>query len=378
MRILKALLILGFLVVTGLLLSGWSQKTKIYSRSYGPQSVIRYARPTIRWEVWPDGDSKITQVALVVNGKEVQAIYDSTEKAVLWDAPAPLSGKVEVQAVLTVDNRAQFTKKWNFEIAPAAVDSPPVPNKIQQALLDQISGFRKKLGLSAAQFDPRLLLAADQHANYLQVNALKTHSQTPETPQFLAATPMERVQCFGWVQGIWEALGFDFPVPANGVQTVFDAPYHRTSFMQPGPCVLGIAATAKVVCILGQVTFVESTVVSPADKETDVKVDWGNPEKPDPLRIWADARRPVGYPIVFHRFDSKAKKLLDVRATLTCDGKDVPFFLNSPTNDEFCQTTVILLPRDPMEKGKTYQVFVSAVDDLGQKLEKSWSFTTAK
>ena len=189
---------------------------------------------------------------------------------------------------------------------------------------------------------------------------------------------MERVQCFGWVQGIWEALGFDFPVPANGVQTVFDAPYHRTSFMQPGPCVLGIAATAKVVCILGQVTFVESTVVSPADKETDVKVDWGNPEKPDPLRIWADARRPVGYPIVFHRFDSKAKKLLDVRATLTCDGKDVPFFLNSPTNDEFCQTTVILLPRDPMEKGKTYQVFVSAVDDLGQKLEKSWSFTTAK
>lgn len=378
MQTLKGFLIFGFLVSVVLLLSGWQQKTKIFSRAFGPQTTVHYALPVIRWEVWPDGDSKVTQVALTLNGKETTAKYVPGEKSVVCETPEPLSGTVEVAVVLTIDDRARFSKKWTFDISPNAVAAPRVPSATQLALLAQMNGYRKKLGLEPCTFDPRLLLAAEQHVKYLEANQMKTHLQISGKPSFLGSMPMDRAQAFGWVQGIWEGLGFDFRLPDDGLRVVFDAPYHRTSFMQPGAWSVGIAAGTGVLCVDGQVSDAVATVVSPADGQTEVPINWENPEKPDPLRIWPDARRPIGYAIVFQRFDPNCKKLLDVKAKLTSMGKDVPFLLNSPANDELCTTNAFLLPKDPLEPGRTYTVTVEATDDKGLKLDRTWSFTTAK
>src|SRR4051812_18657875 len=77
---------------------------------YGPRTEVRIARPTLQWQIWAaDQTSQVTGVDLKLDGKRVDAQYDSKLRSVKYTPSAPLSpGAHKVQCRITFEGGAYF------------------------------------------------------------------------------------------------------------------------------------------------------------------------------------------------------------------------------------------------------------------------------
>src|SRR5438046_359592 len=67
--------------------------TRVVARAgwYGPRTEVRYSRPTLKWEIWPeDPKDRVSGVDLKVDGKVVPAHYDEGQRAVLYTPASPM------------------------------------------------------------------------------------------------------------------------------------------------------------------------------------------------------------------------------------------------------------------------------------------------
>lgn len=215
-------------------------------------------------------------------------------------------------------------------------------------------------------------MAARLHSQYLALNKGGGHVQSPGAPGFFGATGAARLETFGFVGGSWEGIDFGSHSPTEAVRSLFDAPYHRLPFLQPGNVRFGSGFQDQYLTVEFGVGDVEGTVVSPSDGETDVPIQWRNYEVPDPLRAFPGAPKQVGYPIVLVRHGRKPR-LGTVEAKLYGpDAEEVECYL-TPAPDK---AAIILIPRRPLRSKSRYDAVFKERTFLGSERTFRAGFTT--
>ena len=347
---------------------------------YGPRSEMRYAKPTLRWEIWSD-DGTVTASEMDVNGSAVEARYDPDAHSLLFTPSDPLPvGVNKVHCSVTFNNSYTFTRDWNATINPTAIADLPQSNPQQLAALAAANELRQRLGLPNFVSDVRLNAAAQAHSDYLTKNNLRGHGERSTDAGFIGADPSSRLEAFGWGGPSWEGLTYMVGDPRQSVKMLFDAPYHRLPFLQPGAQQFGFGMNGQTATAEFQGTKDECVAVSPGDGETDVPTSWCSRETPDPMAIHPEvpSGATIGYPIMLAQF-GPGKEHLDVQTATLSDGAGNPVqvFVNMPVNDVNLTNAVVILPNAPLKQSMLYKVSVTATGSDGKPIQKSWSFRTA-
>src|SRR5262249_31329272 len=151
---------------------------------------------------------------------------------------------------------------------------------------------------------------------------------------FCGNAPGDRLDAFGFSQSSWEGVDYGPQHGSESVQRLYDAPYHRLPFLQPGTGAVGAGFVPTHMTVEFGTSDETATVVSPSDGQKNIGLSWHGPESPDPLAIHG-VDGTCGYPIVFGYFSPTMDKIVVDGATLrTTRGEDVPFWLNTPANDK--------------------------------------------
>jgi hypothetical protein len=312
-----------------------------------------------------------------VDGARVEASYDSSRHLLSYVPSDTLSaGEHTVTCKVVIDNDFPITKQWKFSVTNDAKADIPHASDSQQAIVREINEFRRSLHLEDFLCHDALSAAAAAHVNYLRLTNSTGHYEKPGLPGFVGQDPTDRLQAFGYVDGSWEDVDYGADSPREALKNLFDAPYHRIPFMQPGQLSCGAAWAENRLAIEFQMTDDSATVVSPYPGQTGVPTVWHGRERPNPLRLWKTDGT-VGYMIVFNHFTPNQERLIVHRAALTGpDGSTVPVFLNTPDNDEHLAYSALVIPQQALRPGAKYTVTVDAQTEGGADVSKTWSFRT--
>jgi len=341
-----------------------------------PQGVVRYAKVEVAWRVAPYGGARVTGVSLHLDGLAVPARYDERSGAVVWRPESPLAtGRHAARCVVEFDGRYRAEKEWTFEVSPEAAVRLPDPSAEQVATVDRVNEIRRRLGLPEFWHEPSLAAAASSHSAFLATNRAFGHAQDPAMPGFTGRTARERAMAFGYAGSVWEDVGYSARPGADLVRELFDAPYHRLPFLQPGAAPVGAGVSGPFLTLNFGSAAEAGLTVSPAPDERDVPVSWDGVETPCPLDGHG-LRGPVGYPIVAAWFGEGKLELVEARL-VDSKGAEVPTVANHPGNDPHLESAVFLIPRVPLSPGERYRVLLR-VRIGGKEAERDWSFATAR
>jgi uncharacterized protein YkwD len=342
----------------------------------GPVGELRVTRPALTWKVAPVGETKITEVELTLNGAPVPARY--AEQTVAYTPEEPLApGPYAVKCTVMLDGEWPVSKSWQFSISAAAQSGVAPPDAVQKSALTIANAYRRTLGLPPLRLDPRLCAAARAHSDYLEKNGMLGHDQQPDRPGYLAGRPDQRRAVFGYAGGCYENIDQGSGSVEAAVRGLFDAPYHRIAFLQPGSPEFGAGIVGSRTTLEVGTTAESGIVVYPSDGQREVPTRWEGNELPDPLRLHV-GRSPVGYAITFFYFSPQGGRVRVAHARLTNgQGAPVPIYLNTPENDEELKNGALLIPRQPLQPGGVYNVAVTATTESGETLSRTWKFTTS-
>ncbi|MFQ3586781.1 MAG: CAP domain-containing protein [Fimbriimonadaceae bacterium] len=351
----------------------------LFARIYGPRGKVMVRTPTLQWEVWTTGPDRIAGASATVNGREIPARYDEEERRIVAQPIEPLApGEYEAELSLQTQDGFASSKKWTFRIAEEAIDELPESTAEQRAVLEEINRYRVKLGLDPGLSEPRLDAASLFHSRYNWENKTTGHYQTAGRTGFFGNTPQQRLEAFGFIADHTEVVTTGSNSIERSVKNLFDAPYHRVPFLQPGPVKIGCGFIGNRMTVTFSQPGTPGETVSPADGETGVPISWTERERPNPLRIHPTASWPPGYPLVYARFGPSRRSFSVRQATLqTGEGSDVPVFLNTPANDDHLANAIVILPRKPLAYDTAYVVRVDGETSDGTPFQRVWRFTTA-
>lgn len=342
----------------------------------GPRGVCYVRKPAITWSIQGTGGAVVTGCQMTLNGQPVSAEYDKQTGMVKFAPASSLApGEYSVSCMVEINSQHKINKDWKFSVSDRAIDQLPEPDSKQVEAMVRANELRALLGLQPFQPSASLCAAANSHASFMKVNKVFGHAQQEGLEGFTGVKPIDRAHAFGHQGGLWEDVAMAQESPAGFVDQLFNAPYHRIPFMQPGSATVGIGFDNRFACIDFGATTAEGTVVSPSNGQTGVPCLWDGIESPTPLRIH-DAKGPVGYVIMLSYFSNANEKVECDEAVLSCDGEKVPIYLNTPANDDHLTNTLLLMPVSPLKPNTVYRVAVKARTASGVKVEKTWSFTT--
>ncbi len=360
-----------------------------------PRGAVMVRQPEIGWPVRVHGAS-VRQATLYLSGKSrsvrVNLGYDAAKGAYVYHPPELLPpGEYEARIRLEFQGLYQPVEQhWTFQINRDAVSlrhiMERVETPVQQAALKAANDYRDRLGLPPFQVHPSLMLAAEEHAAYLEENGTLSHYQEPGKPRFTGRTVEERAQRAGYFLGVAEDISQQPEEdPVVAVDGLFDAPYHRIPFMYPHAWEWGYGQKGLFHVInVGIVPMEKVRVVHyPVDGEKGVPMQWKGNEIPDPLRLHADVTLPVGYPLVIGAFGDPVKEVRLFHAVLTDEeGREQALYINTPATDEHLKQELILIPVKPLKPDVQYQVQVDwgvvRNDGTEQTLHTAWSFQTER
>jgi len=365
--------------------AGPAQAGEYHFQEPGPTGLLRVTSPTVTWKIWPGKDMRVTRVALTLNGQSITGVrYSDAERAVVYRSEQALpAGDYRVVCRVTFNDQFPVTRDWQFTVSPDAARSLPAPGPEQEAALNIANQYRRTLGLPDFQLDARLCAAAAAHSRYMARNREVGHEQQAGRDGFIAAKSWERLAAFGYAGGSYEDVEYGSPTTAAAIRGLFDAPYHRIPFLQPGAPLFGAGFAGLSTTLNFGTTNEEATVVHPADRQNGVPTSWDGNETPNPLRVHSGRTGGghVGYPITFAHFAPAAGKSAIVVTGATLEAADtgerVPFYLNTPENDSFLRYAALLIPHKPLRAGATYRVSVTARAENGANIGRVWQFTTA-
>lgn len=242
-----------------------------------------------------------------------------------------------------------------------------------KALVDQI---RRDHGLPAVRLNTALQKAAEAHIQYMRANNTTGHSQSPDNKQYLARTPGERARHFGYVGANSEAVAWgDFGV-REMLAGLFDAPYHRTLFLQPASPDFGASFSSGALCVKFGGPSGNGAVVSPHNGARNVTTSWDGIETPDPLRQ-TNVRGRVGYPIVLAVFGSDAQDFKFVASALVGQSGPVRAIVLHPGNDRQAKNCIIIVPERPLAASATYTATLTYRNTKGEHTART-TFSTAR
>jgi len=252
-------------------------------------------------------------------------------------------------------------------------DADAVSGAAMVALQNQL---RAAIGAPPVVGDSRVMLAAQNHANYNSANRVLGHYETAGLPYYTGYAPRDRVAAAGWSTTFVSEVATSYGGGLNGVQQLWDAPYHRLGLMHPSAIATGwghseLAGSATVANIVYDfsrrpVDFVRS----PAAGQTNIPPSWSGNETPSPLP--SGVRGPVGYPIMVVYSGGQP---VDMRGAtvLAPDGTVVPIYY---APQQFERDYQVVVPQLPLASGTTYRVKFDLTVN-GAAVTNQWEFTTA-
>src|SRR6266550_7537085 len=260
----------------------------------------------------------------------------------------------------------------------SVVFAPPSPAAVATSndMLYLTNQLRYAIGAPTLTADPRVVAAAQNHANYSSANGQGGHFETAGLPYYTGYSARDRVAAMGWLTTFVSEVATGGSDPLAGVRQLWDAPYHRLGLMHPSASTLGwghsdIGGRGTTVGDLAYdfglrpVDFVRS----PAHGQTNIPTSWSGNESPNPLP--AGATRPVGYPImvVYSGGQSVVMRGAEVVAP---DGTRLPIYY-APQQFEYDYQVII--PQRPLATNTTYHVRFD-ITVAGTWLTNEWNFST--
>src|SRR5437870_1653100 len=256
--------------------------------------------------------------------------------------------------------------------------TPPSPAAAANSndMLYLTNQLRYAIGAPTLTADPRVVAAAQNHANYSSANGQGGHFETAGLPYYTGYSARDRVAAMGWSTTFVSEVATGGSDPLAGVRQLWDAPYHRLGLMHPSASTLGwghsdIGGRGTTV---GDIAYdfglrPVDFVRSPARGQTNIPTSWSGNESPNPLP--AGATRPVGYPImvVYSGGQSVVMRGAEVVAP---DGTRVPIYY---APQEFEYDYQVIIPQRPLATNTTYHVRFD-ITVAGTWLTNEWDFST--
>jgi cysteine-rich secretory family protein len=235
--------------------------------------------------------------------------------------------------------------------------------------------FRSAIGSPTVPSDPRLVQAAQSHANYNSANNILGHYETAGRPYYTGYAPRDRLIAQGWTTSFVSEVATGGS-ELGGVRQLWDAPYHRLGLMHPNATTIGWGHSE----LNGRQSNVGDIVYnfairpvefvrSPAHMQTNIPTSWSGHESPSPVPSGTSG--PYGYPImvVYSAGQSVQFRAAEIVAP---NGTRLPFYV-APQQFEYDYQVII--PQRPLAVNTTYHVRFD-ITVAGQWLTNQWDFST--
>ncbi|MCY9694061.1 stalk domain-containing protein [Paenibacillus alginolyticus] len=372
----------------------WSAKPS-YALSYGtlsyPQGDVGLLRPDIGVTLELSEGKTPESYHFYLNDKELNVSYDPVSVKFVYRPTADLlPGNYSARLVLSFNGYQPITINWKFNVIKGAVSLSSETTKEQEDGLQAINDYRAKLGLSKVKFSSALNTAAQKHAQYLSQNkidpirtSVSLHDEDPALPGYIGKSLRERVQFIGYSRSSSEDVAYNRVSLVEAIDSLFDAPYHRSPFMVPGLVEIGVFKDGDYHVIEFGFSdgIAPELVVSPGNNDVYVPTIFDGHETPDPIRLHTGAEYPVGYPIMASLNGPGVKKVSLVEAELKDEsGNAVSLLKNEPGKDDHLDTEVIVMPSKPLELDTTYKAKIKLTaimeDGSTRPYSKEWTFRT--
>lgn len=359
-----------------LALSVQADVSAIYGK-YNPTGSVTASEPLVSWKLTPTGGGHVSRVEMSINSHPVSAEFNGETSSVEYRPAGPMKGGLyTVVCRVTIERELIVRQDWSFEIRGGATDCGPSTSFGANYALEATNVIRQSLGLPAYVLDDRMTAAANAHSKYQILNGQTCHIEDPSKPGFTGKAPWDRVQHFGFPGTCYEGACGNQMDPRKAIQLLFDAPYHRIAFLQPGSPQIGIGFEGGALTVDYAVSSEEGVGISPAAGQLGTPLAWDGNESPTPLRIHG-ASGPVGYPVVFSWFSPTLESIrIGSMRLLGPDGTEIPAYVNTPANDDELRFAGVLTPRSKLQPRTTYTAEVHATSQRGQRIDRTWSFTT--
>ncbi|WNQ13648.1 stalk domain-containing protein [Paenibacillus aurantius] len=364
-----------------------AQSATFYTWPASPSGSVGVAKPVVQMKVKYTG-LEVTSYSMMLNGAPVPVQYDEMSGRFQYSPKENLApGGYAVGFQLQFKGYQPKKYAWTFTVVPGAVQAFPAWEESQLEALRAVNDIRRQLGLSEVVLNNNLNLSAAAHARYQDKQGIITHEETAGKEGFTGQTLSQRIAYFGYsndsaAEDISQQTSTS---PTEAVDSLFDAPYHRIPFLDPGLKEIGYGQQGSFHVLLFGIEGARKsgveTVVSPAGNQRGVAAGWNGHEIPDPLRLHGQAAYPVGYPIMAGFYSPDFKEVRLAGASLAdSSGRDIELLLNSPAGDTHLTNQLLLLPAKPLQAGETYRVKLRAVigkqDGSEEAVDREWTFTT--
>lgn len=254
---------------------------------------------------------------------------------------------------------------------PAAADTVTAVE-----LLSLHNSLRHAIGAPTIPGDPRVVLAAQRHADYSSLNGVGGHYEVAGTPGYSGYGPRERVAAAGWSATFVSEVAASYTGARYALTELWHAPYHRLGMMHPSAVATGwghsdlngrSSTVGDLVYDFGAraVDFVRS----PASGQV-VPASWSGNESPSPLP--AGVRGPVGYPIMVVYSGGQSVQMRAAEL-IGPSGARVPFHYVTQLYEYDYQ---VIIPQQPLAAGTSYHVRFDLTVN-GRYVTNEWDFTTA-
>src|SRR5437763_5421624 len=254
---------------------------------------------------------------------------------------------------------------------PGPVDAATAVDML--ALQNQM---RFAIGAPTLAADPRVVLAAQNHANYNAANHTGGHFETAGLPYYTGYGPRDRVIAAGLTTPFVSEVAMGGADALAGVRQLWDAPYHRLGLMHPsassvgwGHADLGGSATVADLTYDFGIRSVDY-VRSPANGQTNIPTSWNGGESPSPLP--AGVSGPVGYPImvVYSGGQNVTMRAAEIVAP---GGTRVPIYYAA---QQFEYDYQVIIPQRPLVANTTYHVRFD-INVSSVMVTNEWDFSTS-
>jgi hypothetical protein len=280
---------------------------------------------------------------------------------------------------------------------------------VRKASLEHINQIRNEMGLPLWSFDDSLQQAAQAHSQYENsidkqkdvIDKSFHWEETTTNPWYTSFNADDRAAFFGYPEGreveVSEVAhsGVIFHDPSGALQSLIDAPFHRTSLLDPSYRDFGLGETAFTTVInMGhkaktvQPIENQQIVYYPYDGQKNSPTSWWNMETPNPLAYYDIIGTQVGYPITISGDQGNIAYFESLSASIVdSNGQAVDYYVVDH-NHFIGQSgygggdTVILIPKKPLKGSTTYTVTAAfRAFEYGEEVRsidktKTWSFTT--
>jgi len=265
----------------------------------------------------------------------------------------------------------------SFPISLALV-AMPLSTTADASAVDMLlltNQFRSAVGAPTVPSDPRLVQAAQNHADYNSANGVLGHFETAGRPYYTGYSARDRLIAQGWTTSFVSEVATGGS-ELGGVRQLWDAPYHRLGLMHPNAINIGWGHSelngrqnnvGDIVYDFGirPVEFVRS----PAHLQTNIPTSWSGQESPSPVP--AGSSGPYGYPIMVV-YSAGQNVVFRAGELVAPNGQRLPFYV-APQQFEYDYQVIV--PQRPLATNTTYHVRFD-ITVAGTWLTNEWDFST--